>query len=144
LRARVARPPKDTIRFEAPAGASRCGGDTGSVLLLASTGGSGVIVWLRRGAGGDSAAAGPWSLLQRGDTVSRRGAMVGLRYMMDQVAHGLSLDSGAVEVEEAARVLTVVVRGTGVETRASGRIALEASFDAVPLGTDTVSCRPRP
>jgi len=25
---------------------------------------------------------------------------------------------------------------------AAGRVALEASFDAVPLETDTVSCRP--
>jgi len=97
-------------------------------------------VWLR-GSGGGSPAAGPWPLLQRGDTVSPRGATVGVRYMMKDVARGFTLDSGGVEVRATGPVLTVVARGTGLETAAAGRVALEASFDAVPFETDTVSCR---
>jgi len=57
------------------------------------------------------------------------------------VAHGLALDSGAVEVRETGSVITLVARGTGIETAAGGRVALEASFDAVPLEADTASCR---
>jgi len=82
--------------------------------------------------------------LQRGDTVSPRGATVGVRYMFHEVAHGLSLDSGRVDVRETGHAFTVVARGTGLETMAAGRVALEASFEAVPLETDTASCQPTP
>jgi len=140
----VIRLRSDTIRFEAPARAKRCSGATrGGLLLQGSSEGNGVVVWLR-GSGADSLGSGPWPLLQRGDTMSPRGATVGVRYMMDDVAHGLPLDSGAVEVRETGGVVTVVARGTGIEATATGRVGLEASFDAVPLERDTVSCRPTP
>jgi len=147
VRALVARPPKDTIRFDVPADARRCGGGTGSegFLLQGSNQGNGVVVWLRaRGTRADSLPDGPWPLLQRGDTVSPRGATVGVRYVLNEVAHGLTLDSGAVEVRATGGVITLVARGTGVEVAAAGRVALEASFNAVPLEPDTVSCRARP
>ncbi len=142
VHALVAFPRQDTVRFEAPARARRCGGGPGKegLLLQGSADGNGVILWLR-GSGGGSPAAGLWPLLQRGDTVSLRGATVGVRYMMKDVARGLALDSGVVEVRATGAVLTVVARGTGLETAAAGRVAVEASFDAVPLETDTVSCR---
>ncbi|PYP80769.1 MAG: hypothetical protein DMD25_02615 [Gemmatimonadetes bacterium] len=140
----MARPPKDTIRFEAPARAHHCsGGPRSGLVLQGSSDGNGVFIWLRGGET-DSLAGGPWPLLQRGDTLSPRGGTVGVRYMLNAVAHGLPLDSGAVEVRETAHVFTVVARGTGHETMAAGRVALEASFDAVPLETDSVSCWPRP
>jgi len=82
--------------------------------------------------------------LQRGDTVSPHGATVGVRYMMGDAAHGLPLDSGTVEVRRAGGVLTIVARGTALDASAAGRVGLEASFDAVPLEADSVSCRPRP
>src|SRR5439155_138852 len=49
VRALVARPPKDTIRFDAPARAQRCSGGTvrGGLLLQGSSEGNGVVVWLR-------------------------------------------------------------------------------------------------
>ncbi len=143
VRARVAPPHRDTIRFEALARARRCSGGSGwaGLLLQGSSEGNGVVVWLR-GRGADSLAGGPWPLLQRADTVSPRGATVGVRYMMGDVAHGLALDSGAVEVRGTSGAITLVAHGSGAETMAGGRVALEASFDAVPLETDTVSCRP--
>lgn len=143
MRAVVARPHQDTIRFEAAAGAKRCGGVSGKwgLLLQGSRAGNGVLVWLR-GRGADALAPGPWPLLQRGDTVSPRGATVGVRYMTSDVAHGLVLDSGAVEVRDTGRVVALVARGTGLEPSAGGRVALEAWFEAVRLEADTVSCRP--
>jgi hypothetical protein len=144
VRVRVTRPPRDTIRFEAPAHARRCGG-RGGLLVQGSSDGNGVVVWLRAGGeAADSPANGPWPLLQRGDTVSPHGATVGVRYMMGDVARGLPLDSGTVEVRRAGGVLTIVARGTALDASAAGRVGLEASFDAVPLEADTVSCRPRP
>jgi len=68
------------------------------------------------------------------------GASVGVRYMMNEVAHGLALDSGAVDVRETVAVITVVARGTGIETAvgargARGVVRLGAARDG------TVSCR---
>jgi hypothetical protein len=110
-------------------------------LLQGAREGNGVVVWLRAR---DSLAGGQWPLLQRGDTVSPRGATVGVRYVLSEVAHGLTLDSGAVEVRQTGGVITVVARGTGLEVAAAGRVTLTASFDSVPLEADTVSCRGRP
>lgn len=138
VRAIVTRPPKDTVRFTAPARASRCNAGPG-LLLQGSTGGNGVAIWLRSP---DSSASRPWPLLQRGDTVSPRGATVGVRFVVGDVAHGLSLDSGSVAVVGAASALTVMASGTGLEG-AAGRVAVQATFAAVPVGPDTVPCRPR-
>ena len=142
MRALVTRPPKDTVRFTALAVASQCVGGTGHGLLVrGSSGGNGAILWLRTP---DTLAAGKWPLLQRGDTVSSRGATVGVRFMMGDVAHGVALDSGEVTVTALRPSVTVVVRGAGLAVSAAGRVAAEVAFDAVPVGADTVSCRFRP
>ena len=139
MHALVTRAPKDTVRFDAPARASRCGGaPTSGVLLQGAEGGNGVVAWLR---GLDSSLTGSWPLLQRGDTVSPRGATVAVRFMVGDIAHGAPLDSGAVQVRERAGVLNVVARGAGLETAGAARVSLEATFEAVPLGADTVPCR---
>ena len=138
MRALVTRPPKDTVRFTAPARANRC--PAGGVLLRGAAGGNGVVVWLRAP---DSVAAGAWPLLQRGDTVSPRGGTVGVRFMLGDVAYGATLDSGTVVVARAGGALSVEASGTALEG-AAGRISLAATFDTVPLGADTVSCTPRP
>jgi hypothetical protein len=139
VHALVTRPPKDTVRFDAPARVGSCRGKTG-VLLSGSTGGNGVVVWLRSP---DSLTSGSWTLLQRGDTVSPRGATVGARFMVGDVAHGVTLDSGAVQVTRTAGTLGVEASGTGLES-VGGRVALQATFDGVRVGSDTAACDPRP
>ncbi len=134
----ISRPRADTVRFTAPARANRCSGGRG-LLLQASTGGNGVVVWLRTP---DSLAAGLWPLLQRGDTVSPRGATVGARFMVGDLAHGVPLDSGAVTLGRTADALSVTASGTGLE--GAGRVGVVASFDGVRVGPDTVPCAPRP
>lgn len=142
VRALVTRPPKDTVRFTAPAIASQCVGGTGRGLLVrGSIGGNGAILWLRTP---DTLAAGTWPLLQRGDTVSPRGATVGVRFMVGDVAHGVALDSGEVTVSVLRPAVTLVARGAGLAVAAAGRVAAEVAFDAVPVGADTVSCRSQP
>jgi hypothetical protein len=138
VRVWVARLPKDTVRFEAPARARRCSGGRGGVLLQGASGGNGVAVWLRSP---DAIASGPWPLLQRGDTVTPRGAIVGVRYNVGDYAHGAPLDSGAVRVTRTGDVITLVARGGGLDGAAHGRLSVEATFEAVPLAADTVSCR---
>ncbi|HEV2750437.1 MAG TPA: hypothetical protein VGV12_07940 [Gemmatimonadales bacterium] len=143
VRALVIRAPKDTVHFTAPALASQCVGGSGhGVLLRGSSGGNGAIVWLRTA---DSLApGGTWPLLQRGDTVSARGATVGVRFMLGDIAHGVALDSGDVTVSAVHPAVTLTVRGAGLAVAAAGRVTAEVAFEAVPIGTDTVSCRAHP
>jgi len=138
----VTRPTLDTLRFEAPAAASRCG-RAGHVLLRGSEGGNGVLVWLRSA---DSLAGGEFPLLARGDSVASRGAVVAVRFMLGEAAHGFTFDSGAVFLTRTAGLLSATARGSGSDSDpagVAGRVALDASFQSVPLGSDTVACQIR-
>ena len=147
LRAQVTRPPRDTVPFDTPASAGRCGRGSGGggggrgVLIRGTQGGNGVLVWLRSG---DSLAPGDFPLLERADTVAARGAVVAVRYMLGDVAHGFWADSGAVSVDRRADRLTITARGSGLELGAAGRTSLVASFGSITLASDTVSCQVRP
>ena len=138
----MTRQGKDTLRIDASARAVRCTGPRaqvgGGLLLQGVNGGAGVVVWLR---GQDPITVGAWPVLQRGDTLTPRGATVGVRFMMGDIAHGAPLDSGTVWVTRADSAVALVARGTGTETLSSMRMAVEATFDAVLMGADTASCR---
>jgi hypothetical protein len=138
----LTRQGKDTLRIDAPVRAQRCTGPHaqigGGLLLQGVNDGNGVVVWLRAPA---PVSVGAWPVLQRGDTLSPRGAMVGVRFLIGDVAHGAPLDSGTVWVTRADSAVALVARGTGTETVSSTHMSVEATFDAVPVGADTVSCR---
>ena len=138
----MTRSGKDTLRFEAPVRAYRCTGPRahigGGLLLEGVDDGNGIVVWLRTT---DSITIGAWPLLQRGDTLSPRGATLGVRFMIGDAAHGAPLDSGTVWVTRADSAVALAARGTGTETLTSTHMAVEATFDAVRVGRDTVSCR---
>jgi hypothetical protein len=138
----LTRQAKDTLRIDAPVRAFRCTGPRAQIgrglLLQGVNGGNGVVVWLRTT---DSITIGAWPVLQRGDTLSPRGATVGVRFVTGDAAHGAPLDSGMVWVTRADSLVALVARGAGTETLTSTRMAVEATFDAVPVGADTVSCR---
>jgi hypothetical protein len=109
------------------------------VVLQGASGGNGVLVWLRYR---DSLAVGDQPLLQRADTVSPRGAVVAVRFVSGAAAHGVALDSGTVSVTRAGRGrrISARARGVGLEPVGAGRVAVDASFDGVPLASDTVPC----
>ena len=138
LRARVVRPHADTVRFDAPASAHWCvaAGRTG-VVLVGSTGGNGALVLLRWR---DSLASGEWPLLQRADTVSPAGPIVGVRYLIASVAHGVPLDSGTASLTRVGAALSLRVRGSGLEVTGETRAFTDLTFEAVPLAPDTVPC----
>ncbi len=130
------------MRFEASASARPCGGaGTVGVVLQGASGGNGVLVWLRSP---DSLAPGDWPVVQRADTAARRGAVVGVRFMVGNIAHGAPLDSGTVAVTRAGALLSVRARGSGLEVTGAGRVDVDASFESVPLGSDTVPCQAKP
>jgi hypothetical protein len=90
---------------------------------------------------GDSLTAGRFPLIAIGDSLTPRGANAATRYMKGDVAHGVALDSGAVDLTAAGAALGARVRGSGLE--GSVRVAVEATYDGVPRPTpgDTVPCR---
>jgi len=149
LRATVVRPPHDTIHFSVPAVAHRCsdGGREGRSLLVqgADERGNGALVRLRLG---DSLASGPVPLIALGDSITPRGANAAVRYMKGDVAHGFSLDSGAVDLTATGRregaALAARVRGSGLESGV--RVAAEVTYAGVPRpsATDSVPCRFQP
>jgi hypothetical protein len=142
LEASVTRPEAEATRFVAPATAARCGqSKPGGLLLQGSERANGVLVWIRSE---DSIPAGEFPLLARGDSSSTQGATVAVRFMIGDLAHGFTLDSGEVSVSSAGGVFSAAARGSGAEVGGRERVALEASFTSVPLGTDTVPCQVRP
>src|SRR5690242_21739414 len=140
LRAFVVRAPKDTVRFTVPALASQCvGGIWRGVLVRGSSGANGALVWLRSA---DSLTTGTWPLLQRGDTVSTRGATVGVRFVVGQIANGVALASGAVTVSAVHPAVTLTVRGAGIAVAAAGRGPAEGPVEPGRVGTARVPGRP--
>lgn len=130
-------PPRDSVQFEAPGDAYRCGGGRGAVLQGAEHG-NGVLVWLRYR---DSLQTGDYPVLARSDTATARGAAVSVRFMVGGVAHGVALDSGELAVMAPGGRISARARGSGLDVAGAVRVTLDASFDTVPLGTDTITCR---
>jgi len=143
LQAIVVRPPHDTVRFSVPTAAHGCRDGAGQSLLLqgADERGNGVLVRLRYG---DSLASGPFPMIALGDSITVRGANVAVRYVKGDLAHGLSLDSGAVELTATGAALAARVHGSGLEEGV--RVAAAAAYTGVPLpkSADTVPCRFQP
>jgi len=140
LRARVAFPPQDTVRFTAPASARPCG-QPGALVARGRAGGNVVLLWLRYG---DSLASGDYPVLVRGDTATAPGAVVGVRFMTGALTHGTALDSGVVTVSRVGERLTARARGSGQEVGGARRARVVADFEALVIGRDTVPCRPVP
>ena len=137
LRAWIAFPPQDTVRFETPASARPCG-RPGALVAHGSSGGNGVLLWLRYG---DSLTSGDYPVVVRGDTATPHGAVIGVRFMTGALTHGTALDSGVVTVSRARDRLTARARGSGQEVGGPRRARVETEFDALVIGGDTVSCR---
>jgi hypothetical protein len=133
----VVRPPHDTLRFAAPAEAHRCA-HGGGIVVEGLAGGNGALL---RARGGDSLDTGDYPLLTRGDTISARGALVGVRWTTGSDARGVTLDSGIVTVRRTRGLIDARVNASGLEVTAAQRVKVEATFDGVPLSGDTVTCR---
>jgi hypothetical protein len=141
LRATVLRPQHDSVSFAVPAVARACSDARSLLLEGADEHGNGVLVRLRYG---DSLVPGPFPLIALGDSITPRGASVAVRYMKGDVAHGLALDSGAVDLTTTGDALTARLHGSGLE--GGVRVATDAAYVGVrrPSSADTISCRSQP
>ncbi len=130
---------RDSVRFETTASLRRCaGGGARGFVLEGELRGNGVLVWLR---GGDSLPRGRYPVLARGDTLTPRGAVVAVRFMTGDLAHGVVLDSGLVTVTvSGGRRVSAAVGGAGVETTAARRVGVEAEFVKTAPAADDARC----
>ncbi len=131
---------RDTVRFDVPVVARRCGDGRG-VLMQGVREGQGVLVWLR---GGYPPDTGAYPLLPRGDSVALRGVIAAVRFQLGDVPHGLMLDDGSADVTRATPLLALHVRGVGLETSVAEQRTVEFALERVPLAPDTVPCGVRP
>ena len=141
LQATLMPPHSDTLRFAVPATGRRCAGGHALLLEAADQRGNGMLALLRYG---DSLRPGALPLITLGDSLTPRGANVAVRYMKSDVAYGLALDSGAVEVTAAGDAISARVRGSGLE--GGSRVTVDAVYGGVPRPAvdDTVPCRYQP
>ncbi|MGH7612538.1 MAG: hypothetical protein ACREMW_00670 [Gemmatimonadales bacterium] len=130
---------RDTVRFEVPVVAQRCGDGRG-VLLHGAREGQGVLVWLR---GAYPPDTGAYPLLSRGDSVALRGVIAAVRFQLGDVPHGVTLEDGSANVTQATPELGLHVSGLGLETTVAEQRTAELVLERVPLAPDTVPCRVR-
>lgn len=103
-----------------------------------SPAGNGVLIRLIYG---DSLVSGDYRIVTAGENTTR-GAQVGVRYMVRDVAHSFVVDSGSVEVRRGRRDLDARGAGSGIEAGIRTRVAVE--YADVPMAADTVRCRSEP
>jgi hypothetical protein len=126
----------DTIRFHARAAAYRCKDGRG-LLFEAVSHASGVLVWLR---GAPDSTTGSYAVLGTRDSVTRRGAIVAVRFAAQAVPHTVSLDSGTVVVSDSGDARRIAISGSGLDLNGGTRPALRATFTALPAPTDSAPC----
>ena len=138
LHARIVLQPHDTMEFTTDARMQHCSDGRGFTIEGADSG-NGVLLWLRAT---DSATAGDYPVLTRGDTIAPRGVAGAVRFLVQTTDRGATLDSGVVTVSVTGRLLEARAHGSGLDARAGQRVVLDASFQGLPLVVaDTVNCR---
>jgi hypothetical protein len=126
----------DTVRFEVPVVAQRCGPGHG-LLLHGEQRDLGVLVWLRDAGNPDT---GTYPLVSRGDTETVRGAIAAVRFLVGGLASGITINDGSVTLTRATPPLALRAEGMGVETRLAQQRFAELTVEGVPLLPDTTPC----
>jgi hypothetical protein len=140
---RVQYTPRDTTPFAGAARFHRCGPPDGKhgFLLDGTDKGNGILIWLRTP---DATPAGSYPILSRWDTAAVRGAVVAIRFVIGDAAHGLALDSGSVTVTAASgAVASARMIGAGLEAEGGRHVHAEARVGATALAADTADCAVR-
>jgi hypothetical protein len=130
----------DTIRFETAVVAQRCGPGHG-LLFHGEEDGVGVLLWLRDSVPPDT---GTYPFVPRGDTATPRGAIAAVRFLVRELARGVTIDDGSVTLTRATPPFALRARGQGVETSLAQQRKVELAIDGVPLRPDTTPCLVQP
>jgi len=100
-----------------------------------------VLAWIR----GDQTADSLYVPIPRGDSVTRRGAVVAARLGPREPSRGVLFDSGTIMVRSTGGRIDARVEGRGIDLATAARVAVLIKFDSLPAPapapTDTVECR---
>jgi hypothetical protein len=140
LQATVTRPPRDTARIALPATFRRCPGGRALLIEAIHPRGDGVLTLLRYG---DTLASRTYSIINPTDT-SALGAAVAIRYMVGDMPHLLSLDTGSISVTEAGTRISARAQGSGIENAVRTRATIEYAGVGEGTAGDSTACAPVP
>jgi len=137
--ARITSAVRETVYFDAPGQARRCAGKSRQpgVMIEGIALGNGILM-LARGLDTGSVS---YPVLPRGDSTTYRGSMVSSRYMLNEIARGVALDSGTLQLQHAANQFSGRVAGSGLDYTVGRRVSLEVTFDSVPMMAETIPCQ---
>ena len=139
MHATIAFPPRDTVRFDLPATATRCSGEKSLLLQAVSPEGIGVLVRLRYR---DSLVSDSFPVVSADDAATVPAAVVAVRYFIHESPHSIVMDSGTVHVLRQRAAVSARVAGSALENAI--RTPTRIEFDHVPLRADTVTCASAP
>jgi hypothetical protein len=125
------------VELTVPVEARRCS-DGAGLLILGVAERHGMLVWVATAGGPDT---GAYALSPAGDTLPGRHARASLRYLIDDRAHSLAIDSGTVHLERAGDALSGTVTGSGFDHGAGHRPLVRAELRGIPVLPDSGPCR---
>ena len=132
---RVFRTDKDSTAYTAFDVAHTCKG--GGVLFDAVSGAYGVLAWVRSPA---PLAAGAYPLLGRADSITPRGAVVAVRFIWHDIAHGFPVDSGTLTLTKAGSAYRGRIQGSGTDAGLASRNRVDIVIDSVSPRPDSLTC----
>ena len=135
MHVRIQRPTKDSTVFTATVAVHQC--RRGGVLFDAVNGANGVLALVRSPA---PLTTGSFPLLGRGDSVTPRGAIVAVRFIWHDVAHGFPLDSGLLTLSAAGRWYRGRIQGSGTDLGSATRGTVDITIDSISPRPDTLAC----
>jgi hypothetical protein len=132
---RIQRPTKDSTVFTATDAVHFC--RRGGVLFDAVAGANGVLAWVRSPT---PLTTGSFPLLGRGDSLTPRGAIVAVRFIWHDVAHGFPVDSGTLTLTAAGRWYRGRIQGSGSDLGIAMRGTVDITIDSISARPDTLAC----
>jgi len=135
VHARIFRGPKDSTAFAAADVAHFCKGN--GVLFDAISGANGVLAWVR---GPSALTPGTYPLLGRADSSTPRGALVAVRFILHDIAHGFPVDSGVLTLTTAGPTYRARIQGSGTDLGLATKSTVDITIDSIKPRSDTLAC----
>lgn len=135
MQVRIVREPRDSTTFTGVDVAHPCRG--GGVLFDAVDGANGVLVWVKSPL---PLAPGTFPLLGRADSTSPRGAVVAVRFISHDVAHGFPLDSGTLTLTTVGSWYRGHIQGSGTDLGVATKGTVDIVIDSIRPRPDTLVC----
>jgi len=139
IRVRMTRAQSDSTAYSLPAAVHRCRG--GGALVSGAEGAYGVLAWVRAPGG---VTPGAYPLLGRADSTTPRGALVAVRFLTHEIAHGFQVDSGTLTLTAAGASFSGRIEGRGLDAAFATRTQVTIVIDPVAPKADSVACGAAP